>query len=141
MVFLLARVRLWHQRTIHQVFVARRHRDVRRCLLNVGFGVRNSEAIFDRCQKTDNLFSLTFASCNVFACDDFPLVINKPFIGEMFHNGDIVNITWTGGRVHSNVVVQYRYAIYSGDQELDVEKDHINFRQYDWYVSTYNVIS
>jgi hypothetical protein len=75
---------------------------------------------------------LTFASCNTFPCDDFPITINKPLIGEMFHNGDTVNIEWTGGRVDSNVVVQYRYAIYTNDKDLDVEKDNINFREYAW---------
>jgi hypothetical protein len=53
----------------------------------------------------------------------------------MFHNGDTVNIEWTGGRVDSNVVVQYRYAIYTNDKDLDVEKDNINFREYAWYVN------
>lgn len=52
----------------------------------------------------------------------------------MFHNGDTVNIEWTGGRVDSNVVVHYRYALYTNDKDLHVEKDNVNFRQYAWYV-------
>lgn len=75
---------------------------------------------------------LTIASCNTFPCDDYPITINKPLIGEMFHNGDTVNIEWTGGRVDSNVVVQYRYAIYSHKKEVEADKDHINFREYAW---------